>query len=209
MRAASPVFPEKLAFSSVFPGKPGRVRLLNLTPLAGVPVGRTDRPWRRRPLCFRSAEGPLFERVSDAVGSVGWLPDGRAGLGRDEGQGQRAHVLAGGRGPRVPAQAGRVPGQAAGPAAGRQTPQVVQAAGGSSRQQGGAEELAEGAEDHDERAAVQVCVLRVWNYNSKTDLRRGAEALNDTIIFLARGENAIITTNLESNMMDLIVKSKE
>lgn len=88
----------------------------------GFPVGRTDRPRCRRPLCFCSAEGALFERVSDAVGSVGRLPDGRAGLGRDEGQGQRAHVLAGGRGPRVPAQAGRVPGQAAGPAAGRQAP---------------------------------------------------------------------------------------
>lgn len=133
-----------------------------------VPAGRTDRPWHRRPLCFRSAEGALFERVPDAVGSAGRLPDGRAGLGRDEGQRQRAHVLAGGRGPRVPAQAGRVQGQAAGPAAWRQAPQVVQAAGGSGRQQGGTEKLAEGAEDHDERAAVQVCVLSIYNYNSKT-----------------------------------------
>lgn len=96
--------------------------------------------------------------MPDAVGPVGRLPDGRAGLGRDEGQGQRAHVLAGGRGPRAPAQTGRVPGQATGPAAGRQAPQVVQAARGRRRQQGWTEELAEGAEDHDERAAFQVCV---------------------------------------------------
>lgn len=91
--------------------------------------------------------------MPDASGAAGRLSVRRARNGGDEGQGKRAHLLAGGRGPLAPAQEGRVPGTAAGTAAGRrQAPEVGETEDGEGRTQ----ELAKGPEDHHERAFVQV-----------------------------------------------------
>jgi len=57
--------------------------------------------------------------VPDAAGTVRRLPDGRTGNGRDEGQRQRADLLAGGRRPPGQAEEGRVQGTATGTAARR------------------------------------------------------------------------------------------
>lgn len=108
-----------------------------------------------RSLSFCSVENPLLQRVPDPVGTSGRLPDGRPRDGRDEGQGERAHVLAGGRGPPAPAEEGRVQDAAARTAARRQAPQVVEKPEGP---EGRSAELAESPEDDHERPAVQVRV---------------------------------------------------
>lgn len=90
--------------------------------------------------------------MPDPVGTVGRLSDRRTGCRRDEGQGQRAHVLAGGRGPPAPPEAGRVSSGATGTAARRQAPKVVETKGSEGR----TAELAESAQNDHERPAVQV-----------------------------------------------------
>lgn len=104
-----------------------------------------------------SVENPLLERMPDSAGTAGRLPDHRTGISRDEGQRQRAHILAGGRGPPAPVEKGRVQGPAPGAADGQQAPQVVQT---SEECEGWAKELVKGPEDDDERTAVQVHYLR-------------------------------------------------
>jgi len=46
--------------------------------------------------------------MSDIVGTTWWLSDHRTRIGRDEGKGKRAHVLAGRGRPLAPVKEGRV-----------------------------------------------------------------------------------------------------
>lgn len=97
--------------------------------------------------------------MPDSVGTAGWLSDHRTGIGRDERQRQRAHILAGGRGPPAQIEEGWVQGPAPGAADRQQAPQVVQT---SEEREGWATELVKGPEDDDERTVVQVSyVMRV------------------------------------------------
>lgn len=110
--------------------------------------------------------------MPDAVGTAGRLSDRGTGTGRDERKGQRAHVLAGGRGPLAPAQKGRVQGSAAGTADRSQAPQVVETA--EERERGPAE-LVKGPQDDNERSTVQVRSLYSTTIGTFTSCYRQCE----------------------------------